>query len=78
METPIPSAEEVRKALEPLTLRQLGVLSLRSGVPEATIYKIKLNTTTNPGIETVRKFWPFLAQALAEQRHPAPAAEAQA
>jgi hypothetical protein len=57
----IPSVDEVRAALEPLTLRQLERLSELSGVPTPTIYKVKLGETTNPGIETVRKFAPHIS-----------------
>lgn len=54
------TAEEVRKLLETLSLRQLDQLSEMSGVPASTIYKIKRGETTNPGIETVRKFMPHI------------------
>lgn len=52
----IPSAEQVRVALRPLTLRQLDHLARLSGVPATTIYKIKRGETRNPGIETLREF----------------------
>lgn len=64
---PIPSAEAVRSALGPLTMRQLERLSELSGVPVATIYKVKLGETTNPGIETVRKFAAHIAAACARE-----------
>lgn len=73
MNTPIPSAEDVRATLAPLTLRQLAVLSALSGVPAATIYKIKLGTTTNPGIDTARKLMPHVAAALRVEPAKAPA-----
>jgi hypothetical protein len=63
MQPPIPSAEEIRAALAPLTLKQLDYLADLSGVPVTTIYKIKLAETANPGIETVRKFLPHVARA---------------
>ncbi len=56
MENTVPSIEQVRAALAPLTLKQLDVLGQLSGVPPTTIYKIKRGTTANPGIETVRLF----------------------
>ncbi len=59
----IPGVEEVRVALGPLTMRQLVRLSALSGVPVATIYKVKLGETLNPGIETVRKFAPHIGAA---------------
>lgn len=63
----IPSAAEVKAALAPLTLRQLDRLASMSGVPVATIYKVKLGETTNPGIETVRKFLPHIDAACAKE-----------
>jgi len=65
MNDTIPSTEEVRAALAPLTLKQLDRLALLSGVPATTIYKVKLGETTNPGIETVRKFIGFIHEAQA-------------
>ena len=60
----VPSAEEVRAALAPLSLRQLERLSELSGVPATTIYKVKRGETENPGIETVRKFAPFIGRSM--------------
>lgn len=59
----VPSADEVRAALELLTLRQLNLLATLSGVPFTTIYKVKRGETSNPGIETVRKFLPHIKVA---------------
>lgn len=59
----IASMDQVREALKPLTLKQLDRLHELSGVPALTIYKIKRGETENPGIETVRKFWPYIAAA---------------
>jgi hypothetical protein len=56
MSTKIPSVERVRAALRPLTLKQIARLSALSDVPAPTIYKIRMGTTPNPGIETCRKF----------------------
>lgn len=62
----IPSAEEVRAALAPLSLKQLDRLAELSGVPATTIYKVKRGETENPGIETVRKFLGHVPRVLAE------------
>lgn len=67
MDTPIPSVQQVRDALRPLSLKQLEVLAELSGVPATTIYKIKRGETPNPGIETVGKFMPFISKALESQ-----------
>lgn len=64
METSLSSAEDVRGALSPLTLRQIERLSVLSGIPATTIYKIKRGETKNPGIETVRQFMPHISDAL--------------
>lgn len=63
MDISIPTAQQVRAALQPLTLKQLDVLAGLSGVPATTIYKIKRGETPNPGIETVGKFMPHIARA---------------
>lgn len=56
-------------------MKQIAQLSTLSGVPSPTIYKIKLGTTENPGIETLRKFMPHMPAVLAGD--PAPAAPAE-
>jgi len=72
MEPLPPSAEDVRALLAPFTMRQIFVLAAMSGVSWTTIYKIKRNETRNPGVETLRRFMPYVANALAA--HPPPAA----
>ena len=69
MEMMIASAESVREALAPLTLKQLDLLAELSGVPVSTIYKIKLGTTVNPGVETVRLFMPHIERVRCGSRH---------
>lgn len=65
MNSVIPSAEAVRAALAPLSLKQLEKLAELSGVPFTTIYKVKRGETKNPGIETLRQFMPHVQDALA-------------
>lgn len=60
----LPSAEQVRAALSPLTMKQLERLEELSGVPATTIYKIKRGETENPGIETLRRFLPHISEAI--------------
>jgi hypothetical protein len=72
MDQPIPSAEDIRAALAPLSMKQLDALERLSGVPATTIYKIKRGETVNPGIETLGKFMPFVPQLLAASAPPAP------
>ena len=63
------SANEVRAALGPLTLKQLEELDALSGVPFTTLYKIKRGETPNPGIETVGRFF-HLIQSVTEGTPP--------
>jgi len=68
---PIPSSADVRRLLECISVSQLRDLAVESGVPFGTIYKIAKGETTNPGIETTRRFYGValrLAQA-AGPRH---------
>ena len=65
MDSPIPSIADIRVALAPLTLKQLERLAELSGVPMTTIYKVRRGETGNPGIETVRAFAPYIAEARA-------------
>ena len=64
MEHSLLGADDVRAALSVLSLRQIERLAELSGVPATTIYKIKRGETTNPGIETVRKFMPHVESSL--------------
>lgn len=63
MDTTIPSAADVRRALQPLNMKQLDRLAELSGVPMTTIYKIRRGETPNPGVETVRQFLPHVRTA---------------
>lgn len=66
MTTLIPSAAEVRAALQRLPFRELKALSAKSGVPFTTLYKVFNGKTADPQIETVRKIWPHLQADAAE------------
>lgn len=63
MNSQIPSAEHVAEFLRPLRMAALRDLASRSGVPYRTLINIRSGVTTNPGIETVRKFLPLLPAA---------------
>lgn len=56
----IPAAADVRDALVALSYSQMQELSKRSEVPFTTLWKIRAGETTNPGIETVKKFFPLI------------------
>lgn len=71
----IPSIESIKTALAQVDLPTLTRISGESGVPVSTLQKIRLGITTNPGIETVRKFYPLLAAASQKQE---PALDGQA
>ncbi len=60
MNTEIPSVDLVRTQLQNLPDNGLKTIASQSGVPFTTLWKIRAGETANPGIETVRKFYPFL------------------
>lgn len=59
----LPSVDLVRDRLRQLTHAGIKNLAAKSGVPFTTLWKIRDGTTTNPGIDTVRRFWPELAES---------------
>lgn len=63
MASSIPSVDEVRRCLKALGHSQLQALARLSGVPFTTLWKVRNGETENPGLETVRKFMPFLSAA---------------
>jgi hypothetical protein len=65
--TSIPSAIAVRVQLKRLDNGRLQRLSELSGVPFTTLWKCRSGETTNPGIETVRKFAPYIDAAAGEE-----------
>ncbi len=66
MNANIPSAEEVRSWLQPMTYAQVRRLSELSGVPLTTLWNIRANGKWNPRIDTVSKFAPHIGAARAE------------
>lgn len=60
MHVEIPSTAQVRSRLLGLPEKGLKEVAQQSGVPFTTLWKIRAGETANPGIETVRKFFPFL------------------
>lgn len=56
----IPSAADVRRRLQALSLAEVKALAGRSGVPFTTMWKVRAGETKNPGVETIRAFWPEL------------------
>lgn len=65
MDTSIPSAAELQSRLSGLSHAQMQRLARLSGVPFTTLWKIKAGPTTNPGIDTVRKFVGLIDEASA-------------
>jgi transcriptional regulator with XRE-family HTH domain len=63
MNTFIPPVEELSQRLKALKGGELQQLASKSGVPASTLWKIRIGVTPNPGIETVRKFYPLLPEA---------------
>lgn len=58
-----PPLAMVRARLNQLTQAEMHQLAADSGVPFPTLMKIRHGTTKNPGLETVRKFFPLLPGA---------------
>jgi hypothetical protein len=75
MNTVFPSLEEVRAGLQGLRSGELDKVAKASGVPAATLWKIRIGETTNPGLETVRKFFHLLPSPAANDPHSAQVAE---
>jgi len=63
MNTDIPSISELQALLQPLRTGDLNRISQASGVPFGTLWKVRSGETTNPGIETVRRFLPHIPTA---------------
>jgi hypothetical protein len=71
----MPPVSEVRAALLLLNMRQVAQLAKLTDTPERTSHKIRLAQTSNPGIETLRKFMPRIREVLtAEQLERMPGA----
>ena len=66
MSTYIPTPEELRNLLAILRHAELQRLSKVSGVPFGTLWKVRVGDTQNPGIATVRAFYPH-ALRIAEE-----------
>ena len=64
MKSPIPSGADLKLLLAPLTNAQLYALEHHSSVPFTTLWKIRAGVTVSPGIETVRRFYPFLVPVV--------------
>lgn len=60
MQYNIPTTDMIQRRLNKLNQAQLHQLADDTGVPYSTLVKIKYAETKNPGIETVRRFFPVL------------------
>lgn len=63
MEPTIPATVDIKEALLELSHSQMHELAKLSGVPFTTLWKVRSGETGNPGIDTVRKFVPFINAA---------------
>jgi predicted transcriptional regulator len=66
MNTIIPSAEDVRARLSPMSYAQVQRLAELSGVPFTTLWKVRGGETKDPRIDTVRQFMPHVEAVLSE------------
>ena len=67
MQNSIPQIARIRSALAAMTQKEVKALAEVSNVPFGTLMKIRHGITENPGIETVRKFYPMLRQEGEDQ-----------
>ena len=57
---PLPDIASIRRRLGALTQKQTRELARASSVPFGTLQKLRLGTTSNPRIETLRLLLPHL------------------
>ena len=60
MKSTIPEISAIKDDLQGFGHADMQELSRKSGVPFTTLWKIRDGTTANPGIETVRSFYPHM------------------
>jgi hypothetical protein len=70
MTTNFPPIAEIRGRLERLGHAGMQELSSISQIPFTTLWKIRSGETANPGIETVRGFYPHIPKPAKKQRKP--------
>jgi predicted transcriptional regulator len=68
MNTSIPSSEQIRARLHGLSHAEVRALSVRTGAPFTTLWKIRSGETADPRIETVRAIWPALVEHASAQQ----------
>ena len=66
MDISIPTSNEVRSLLAPLSYTQMTTLARLSGVPFTTLWKVRNGDTQDPRIDTVGQFLPHIEAARAE------------
>lgn len=62
---------EIRDRLGGLSHSEMQRLATIAQVPFTTLWKIRDGTTKNPGVETVRQFYPHIGNAKAPDSQPA-------
>lgn len=68
MNSILPPIESIRSDLLRLPYADIQRLANVSKVPFTTLWKIRDGITKNPGIETVRLFYPHMARELIEAK----------
>lgn len=56
----LPTSEHVRGLMQPLTRKQVAMLSILSDVSFNTLIKVQSGQTADPRLDTVAAFWPYL------------------
>lgn len=62
MQTQIPTSADIRRRLQSIKRAELADLAQRAGVPFPTLVKIRNGQTQSPTVDTVRRFWPLVAE----------------
>lgn len=65
-----PSCEEIAAVLKILNHDEMQEVADRAGMPFGTIAKIRTGEVKNPGIETVRKFYPIMIDLASRKLQP--------
>lgn len=64
----LPSTDDVRTRLKQLSFAEIRALCKDTGAPFTTVWKVREGETVNPGLETVRSFWPALLKATKQHK----------
>lgn len=67
MSLQLPSVSTIQEQLADLSHAEIHSLSRASSVPFTTLWNIRSGVTTNPGVETVRRFFGRIEEIKAQR-----------